>query len=105
MSCLRWLHTACVEAGIREIGWHALRHTFASHLAQNGVSITIVKELLGHSDIRTTMRYSHLTPLASRKAISTLEKKIGDNAGTISILDEGKMIDYSPVKSELVVKV
>ena len=78
--CLRWLHSACEKAGLRKIGWHTLRHTFASQLAQRGVSVTLVKELLGHSDIRTTMRYSHLTNSATREAILLLD---GNNCHNI----------------------
>ena len=69
--------------GLRRIGWHTLRHTFASHLVQSGVSILIVKELLGHSDVKTTMRYSHLGPLATTDAISTLSKQRIDNCHNI----------------------
>lgn len=41
---------------------HAMRHSFASQLVIKGVPLRGVKELLGHSDIRQTMRYAHLTP-------------------------------------------
>jgi len=85
--CLRWLHRACARAGLRRIGWHALRHTFASNLAQNGVSVVLIKELLGHADIKTTMRYSHLTPLAIRGAIETMSKKFSHQ---VAILPENK---------------
>ena len=50
------------KAELPKMGWHTLRHTFASHLACKGASILAIKELLGHSDIKTTMRYSHLGP-------------------------------------------
>ena len=63
----------CAEAGIRRVGWHTLRHSFASHLVTAGVSIKAVQELLGHSDIRTTMRYAHLAPSALREALRVLE--------------------------------
>ena len=52
---------------------HNLRHTFASHLAMAGVSIPVIKELLGHSDISTTMIYSHLTPEVHAAEIQKLK--------------------------------
>ncbi|MFA7050004.1 MAG: tyrosine-type recombinase/integrase [Patescibacteria group bacterium] len=73
--CCDNLYSLCRRIGLRKIGWHTFRHTFASHLIQNGVSIKAVQELLGHSDIVTTMRYSHLGPSALRGAVKTLETK------------------------------
>ena len=53
--------------------FHSLRHSFASNLAKNGVSLFIIKELLGHRDISTTQIYSHLTVDALRNAVKVLE--------------------------------
>ncbi len=62
------------QADVRIIGWHTLRHTFASHLANNGVAVQVIQALLGHSDIKTTMRYSHIAPTTLVEAIDTLER-------------------------------
>jgi excisionase family DNA binding protein len=50
-------------AGIeRSIGVHTLRHTFATHAVAAGVPLSVVSRQLGHSDVRTTMRYAHHAP-------------------------------------------
>ncbi len=51
---------------------HSLRHTFAAHLVMSGVDIFTVKELLGHSDIKTTTVYLHFSPRHAEAAISKL---------------------------------
>ena len=73
MACLKKLQSICKKADLRKIGWHTLRHTFASHLAQSGANLVAVQNLLGHSDIRTTMRYAHINGAALREAINILD--------------------------------
>lgn len=63
----RVLHKAGFEKnpiGKRYITFHDLRHTFASHWVMNGGDVFKLKEILGHSSIEQTMRYSHLNPTA-----------------------------------------
>jgi site-specific recombinase XerD len=50
----------------------SLRHTFASHLVMSGVDLPTVKKLMGHSDIETTMIYSHLADEHVDKAVENL---------------------------------
>jgi integrase len=61
------------RAGLRLIGWHALRHTFCSHLAMRGAPAKAIQDLAGHQSIAVTNRYMHLAPGALRSAIDLLE--------------------------------
>ena len=55
-------HKAMRKAGIRKAGGiHTLRHSFATHLIEAGVDVTIVQKLLGHTSVLTTMRYVHIS--------------------------------------------
>ena len=67
-----------IEKVLKKVGLrgslHTLRHTFASHLVQNGVDLYTVSKLLGHSSIKTTEIYAHLSPNTYQKAISNLPK-------------------------------
>ncbi len=66
------LNRVSERAGVRHIGWHVLRHSFASQLAAAGVPVMAIKDLLGHSDINMTMRYSHMSPSVLRSAVAVL---------------------------------
>jgi integrase len=76
------LHAACRRAGLRKIGWHALRHTFCSHLAMRGAPARAIMELAGHADLGTTLRYMHLSPASTRQAIDLLEP-VGSISGPL----------------------
>lgn len=72
-SVKRSFLTALGHAKIKDFKFHDLRHTFASHLVMAGVDLTTVKELLGHKDIKMTLRYAHLAPAHKRSAVNVLD--------------------------------
>ena len=65
---------ACKSAGItKDVCVHTLRHTFATHLLEDGLDIITLKKLLGHEDIETTMLYLQIAQLNTQKAFSPLD--------------------------------
>jgi integrase len=64
---------ACKRAGITDFKFHDLRHTFASLLVMGGVDLVTVGNLLGHKEIKMTLRYSHLSPSHKAASIGVLD--------------------------------
>lgn len=68
------IRKALKRAGLQGCTIHTLRHTHASRLIQNGMNLYEVKEILGHTDIKTTMRYAHL----ERKDVTSKARDVID---------------------------
>ena len=68
-------HTACRNAGLKDLRIHDLRHVFASKMVMNGTSLYITGELLGHRTTQMTKRYSHLVPDTLKKAVDEVWNK------------------------------
>lgn len=63
----------------KDVSLHSLRHTYATHLLEEGVNIVTIKELLGHEDISTTMIYLHVAQCPVTSAHSPLDSLYGFN--------------------------
>lgn len=75
--------------------WYTLRHTFASRLVNCGVDVVTVQELLGHSVLTVTMRYTHTHLRAKREAVQQL-CGFDDNWVTVRLVLPQKAAQRSP---------
>jgi integrase len=71
--CGNALREIGTKAGTGPIGWHVLRHTFATTLVAAGVNLRAVQDLMGHANLSTTMRYAHLLPDSRATALRALD--------------------------------
>jgi site-specific recombinase XerD len=72
-SIQRAYETAVARAGLTDFAFHDLRHTTARQLILAGATLQEVKEILGHSDIKLTLRYAHLNPAQLRTAVARID--------------------------------
>ena len=86
-------HRIRVRAGLSDLRLHDLRHSFASFLVNNGVSLYVVQGLLGHANTRYTQRYAHLTPDTLRGAAETVGQVLASAAQTF--VSAGAATEYS----------
>lgn len=78
---LRRFHNILEKANVRKCRFHDLRHTFASILLNEGESMKVIQELLGHSTITTTMDiYSHVAKQTKKNSIELLEKAVNQRS-------------------------
>ena len=71
------------RAGLPGVRLHDLRHSYASFLVNQGVSLFVVQQLLGHSQTRTTQRYAHLAPKTLLDAAEIVGTVVRSNEATI----------------------
>lgn len=72
------VRSAAIKAGItKSVNVHTLRHTFATHLLEDGLDIVSIKELLGHSRIETTLIYLHVAQMTRKNNFSPLDNLHG----------------------------
>jgi len=98
----RHFEKAVKQAGLVDCTFHTLRHTSASWLVMEGVDLNTVRELLGHSTYRMTLRYAHLSPKHKANAVQVLEqyKMEEDDRNVTTVLKVTKGIVRNQLKNK-----
>jgi integrase len=74
---------AALAADLPPKGVHILRHTFCSHLAMLGASMSVTQALVGHAGLTMTRRYTHLSPAALEGAVALLDERAAKTEGNM----------------------
>jgi len=85
---------ARVAAGLQDVRFHDLRHTFATRLVESGADIGLVQLILGHGDLKITQRYVHPSKVSALQAVEVLAKQ-GD--GSVLIMNDDFMVGNETV--------
>ena len=83
-------NAALKRAGILDANFHTLRHTFASHFVMRGGSLKALQEILGHANIKTTMRYAHLSQEHKKEAVKLLDGLTTSNSMSFYVTNSEK---------------
>jgi site-specific recombinase XerD len=80
------------RAGIKNLRFHDLKHTFANHMVMRGASLKDLQELLGHKSMSMLLRYTHLTQEHKKKAVNLLQglTTVADRAATVTKVSQNE---------------